>query len=313
MIRMDSVEHKLDANESIFFARELEVVESTLYEVRKKPLKFRQHIPVDNADDPGAETLTYEMFDQVGMAKIISDYADDLPTADVFATKQSVKVKSIGVGITYSSQELRAAALTGTPLAPKKTAAAKRASEEKLNSICWAGDSVNAIVGLLNNPNITEVAAAAGATSSNTVWSGKTTDEILYDIGVMVDTIRETTQGAFEGDTLLLPIAQYSIIAKKKYGTDSDKTILQHVLENSGYGINEIDWIPDLKNAFTSGTADGAFFFAKDPEVLEMKIPMELMPYPVQEKSLAYNIPMEARAAGVVVRYPIACMYFTGF
>ena len=88
MIRMDNgVKEKLDAitpNASVFFARELESIESRLYDFKKRELKYRELIPVSNRDSAGAETITYRMFDKVGMAQIIANWSDDLPRADVF-------------------------------------------------------------------------------------------------------------------------------------------------------------------------------------------------------------------------------------
>jgi hypothetical protein len=51
---------KLDADESIFFARELESVKSKTYDRLYPEYKALSLIPVSEEVDPGAETIKYE-------------------------------------------------------------------------------------------------------------------------------------------------------------------------------------------------------------------------------------------------------------
>ena len=73
----------LDANESAFFQRELEYVKSNTYDVKYPELKARRLFPLNPEVDPGATKITYQQYDQTGIAKIIANYADDLPRADI--------------------------------------------------------------------------------------------------------------------------------------------------------------------------------------------------------------------------------------
>ncbi len=100
----------LDAGESIFFARELEHIKSQEVEVEYPDLKARKLIPVSFEADPADETITYYMFDKVGMAKIIRDYSQDLPRVDVTGQKFSGEVRSLGASFGFSIQEIRAEA-----------------------------------------------------------------------------------------------------------------------------------------------------------------------------------------------------------
>ena len=52
--------------------------------------------PVTHEVPEGAETVTYYSYDKTGMAKIISNYATDLPRVDVKGEPTTVPVKSIG-------------------------------------------------------------------------------------------------------------------------------------------------------------------------------------------------------------------------
>jgi hypothetical protein len=309
-IRFDSVKHRFDANETLMLARELESVEATLYEWKEKELKYRMHIPVTNSDNPGAETITYRMITFVGMAKIVANYSHDLPRSDAFTKEYSQKVKTVATSFGYNTQELRAAAMANKPLDRIKADAARKSMRQKENSLAWTGDASHGIIGFLNNTNIPVIAAPAG--SSGTTWALKTPDEILQDVSLMTSTVRTQSKGIHNGNTLLLPIAQYTRITTLPRSANSDTVVADFILKNKAYGITEIDWLNELTNAFVSGTKDGAVLYEKSNEVLENRIPYEATPLPMQEKGLEYIINVEARNGGVVVRYPLACLFMTG-
>jgi len=265
---------------------------------------------LNNADNPGAENITYRMITMVGMAKIIANYSDDLPRSDAFTKEYSQKVKTVGTSFGFNTQEVRAAAMATKPLETLKASAARRAVREKENSIAWTGDDSHGIIGFLNNTNIPVVAAPAGA--GGTLWNTKTPDEMLEDVSTLVSTIRTQSKGIHSGDTLLLPITQYTLITTLPRSANSDTTVYKFILENDAYGIKQIDWLNELTNAFVSGTKDGMVLYEKDPEVLENRIPLEMVIHPMQEKGLEFLIPVEARNGGVVIRYPLACAFMTG-
>ena len=310
MIKFDSIKHRIDANETLFLARELESIEATLYEWLTPELKYRMLIPTSNEDSPGAETITYRMITMIGMAKIIANYSQDLPRADAITKEYSQKVKTIGTSFGYNTQEVRAATYANKPLEKIKADAARRAVREKENSIAWTGDSSHGIIGFLNNPNIPVQAAPAGV--GGTTWSLKTPDEIIEDVSLVVQTMRDTSKGIHSGDTLVLPIVQYTIATTLPRSANSDTTIAEFILKNKAYGIKQIEWLNELKDAFVGGTKDGAIFYEKNERVLQNRIPLEMITHPIQEKGLEYLIPIEARNGGVVVRYPLGCLFLTG-
>ena len=99
----------LDAGETLFFERELENRKAQTYDVIRAPLKAFELIPVSSTAGAGAESIVYEQYDATGVAKMIANYADDLPRADVKGKEFVAKVKSVGNSYGYSLQEIRAA------------------------------------------------------------------------------------------------------------------------------------------------------------------------------------------------------------
>lgn len=304
---------RMDAGESLFLERQLEAVESRIYEKKLRELKYRMLIPISNRDGPGARTITYYMYTKVGMAKVIANPTDDLPRSDVYATRHNQDVHVIGTSFAYSTQDLRRAMFANVPLEMFKVDAARRSIREKENTIAWSGDTSHSIVGLLGNVNISNVQAPLNAGATSREWGSKTADEILKDVLSMVTYVRTATFGVHQANTLLLPIDQYNKLAGTPRSTLSDRTLLKFITEeNNVYGLDTVDWLPSELDLTGTGATDQAFCYERDPEVLELRIPLEMTTNPPQFRNLEFVIPVEAENGGVVVRYPLACLKFYG-
>ena len=72
----------LDANEGVFYARELEHIKARTYDKKYPALTYRELIPISMEGGEGITSITYESYDRVGMAKLINAYAADLPRPD---------------------------------------------------------------------------------------------------------------------------------------------------------------------------------------------------------------------------------------
>ena len=57
-----------------------------LFEIDFARINARNIFPIDRSAGPAAETITYRQFTKTGLAKIISDYANDIPLARVTTT-----------------------------------------------------------------------------------------------------------------------------------------------------------------------------------------------------------------------------------
>lgn len=299
----------LDAAENIFFERELEQVRAKSYDVKYPALKARTLIPVNNETDPGAETVRYEQYDSVGVAKIIASYANDLPRADVVAKEFRAPIKSLGMSFGYSIQDIRAARMAGKPLETRKANAARKAVEEKIDAIAAFGDELTGLLGLLNQPNVGNFAVPAGE-KGGTEWANKTPDEILKDMNGITNGIVVDTHGVEEPDTLLLPLDQYGIIATTPRSPNSDTTILEFFLKSNPHIRNVEPW-HKLAGAGAGGT-DRMVCYRRDPDALELNIPQEFEQFPPQAKGLEFEIPCHARTGGVLMFYPLSASYGDG-
>ena len=298
----------LDSAETMFFQRELEQVKAKSYDVLKVPLKAFELIPVDSTTAPGAATVTYEQYDSTGIAKIISNYADDLPTADVKGKEFTSMIKSIGSSYVYSKNDIRAAQFAGKPLNQRKANAAVEAHRQLMNKLAFFGDAEYGIQGLLTNSNIPSAPVVAGA-AATLAWAKKTPDEILKDLNSAVSDMLDLTKGVEVPNTIVMPIAQYNHIATTARSANSDTTILEFFKGNNP-GI-EVMWATELKGAFAGGT-DGFIVYNRNPDKLWMEIPMMVEMSPAQEKGLSYMVPCESKFGGVIVPYPLSVSFRRG-
>ena len=293
---------RLDANETAFTARQLEHVKARSFDVMYEALKSKDLIPIDTSIPDFAESVTYEQYDAVGMAKIISTDADDLPSVDVFKADFTLKVKSIGASYSYTIQDLRAASAPGArPLNSARAAAASRAVAQKLDDLMAVGDSIHGYEGALNNSNVNIVPATGN-------WSGLTSLQILADLDTMVNTVREQSGELFEVDTICLPGDQYDLVMSKPMSVDNTVTVGSTFKGRTG--VNLVRW--SKCDGAGAGAVDRAWAYLKSDEVFQANLPIAFESLPPQARNLRFVTNVHSRFGGVEVHYPVAMCYMDG-
>lgn len=303
----------MDADGAFFFQRQLEHIKARSYDVRYAELKARMLFPVSNEGGPGVTSITYRTYDQAGAAKIINAYADDLPRADVAGKETTIPVRSVGISYGYNLDEIQSSQLTGASLDQRRANAARRSNEQVVNDVAFFGDASSGLPGLFSNPNIPT--GAVVNPGSGTEWVNKTPDEILFDINDLFADIFETTKMVEQGNTLLLPAAQWSYIMSTPRASNSDTTIAQYVAANSPYLTSIDDIIPVNECAAANNpelTADAMVAYDRNPDKLQLEIPVELEMLPVQQKNLEFVVPGRSRLAGLNIYYPLSLAIATG-
>jgi hypothetical protein len=298
-----------DAGESAFFLRELEHIKAKSYDTKQKQLKATMLIPVSSEADPGAETITYKRYTEVGSAAIVSDYAENSPRVDIYGVEFSSKIYTVSNSFGYSRQEIRRSKLTGKGLDARRAAAAKRAFDEKVNTIALSGDTAHNISGLIGYPGITLYSVPNGAAGTAT-WITKNPDEIIKDIKGIISAITSTTNGIEVPDTIIMPYAQYLDIATRRVTDGDSKTVLSYIKDNFPM-IKNIEWLTELYQA-GAGSLDMFMAYSKNPDTLTLEIPMNYTQLPPQVKGLGFEVMTEGRIGGVVVYYPLALAYGIG-
>lgn len=300
----------LDADETAFFSRELEYIKRQSYDTLYKDLKAFKLFPISMEADAGAQTITYRKYTKIGFAKVISDYADDPGRADVYGEETTVKIKRIGSSFGYDRDEIRASRLTGKQLDRKRADSAKMAIDQKLNSLAFSGDSTYNISGFINYSGITSYTVPADGTGTTKTWSTKTPDQIVRDLGGLVDAAVVASNGVEIPDTILLPLASYTYIANTRMTDGDSKTILKFFLDNNPF-ITSIEWVTELNTAGASSTKR-MMAYKKDPMKITFELPLAFEQLSPQQKGYGFEVLCEAKTAGIIVYYPVSVVYGDG-
>ncbi len=303
---------------SAFFARELDYVKAQSYDVEYPEFTALSLFPMSSEVDPGAMTVTYYSYDKIGLAKIISNYATDLPRADIKGKPTTATIKSIGDSYGYSIQEMRSSRMAGKSLDVRKAEAARYQIDYLTNKIAWAGDEEHGLQGVLSKGNDVPLYVLQNGASGKTDWASKTADEILADITGMFKQMATTTKKVEKANTLALPADAYIELQNKRI-PDTATTVLKYIQDN----------IPELENIVSCPELDAdsidtnpyadvtngqgvALLFKNDPRKLSIENPMPFIQYPLQTEGLEVVVPCEARTAGVIIYYPMSLLIAVG-
>ena len=300
---------RFDANESMFFARQLEAIKAQTYDVKRANLNALQLMPVSTDVPEGATTITYRQYDTVGMAKVIANYANDLPRADVTGKEFTSNIRSIGNAFGYNTQEIRSAIFAGVNLPARKAMAATRAHQEKINALAFTGDADHGLPGLISNTNVPEVTLLADGTGSSKTFASKTADKIVRDVNSLINKIISQSKGVHRATEVWMPVEQYALIATTQNSTASDTTILQFLQQvHPGVTFRQV---VELDGAGASG-ADRMYAIENSRDNWAIEIPMMMKMYSPQQKGLEFEVPVESRFGGVIIEYPLALVFCDG-
>lgn len=307
----------LDDATSAFFSRELDVVKAKTVDIRYPALKGLSIVPPSYDTPAGAQTVTYQSYDMVGVAKFISNYADDLPLSDIKGREYTVRVRSIGQAYQYSIDDIQAAQLAGKPLDQKRAAAARKANDVLVNKTIFFGSAEHNMFGLLNHPNVTKAQAAASGTGSARTWASKTPDLILADLNTAYSNARKLVKDTEVLDTLLLPIDGHALISTTARSSTSDTTILEFWLK-SHPDVKRVEVLNELTDLAIDPATGGAgpvnafVIMCSDPDCLQVEIPQVFTQYAPQERNLAFVVPCLSKIAGVNIYKPLTVNIISG-
>lgn len=306
----------LDAQENRFFRDELRFIIPEMVAFLHPDVTAREALPVDTRAGPGAQNIEFRQVTQTGRAKIISDYADDIPRTNVFAEAFTSKVRSLACQATWNLQEIRAAVLANSKganvqLDREETEGAREAILRLENDLAWNGSTKHGLIGLLNAPTI-PVAAAPDGASTNPEWDTKTAQEIVDDLNLLVNQIVENSNQVERPDTILLPVDQYHIAVNKNMGVGTDTTALQYFVNNSPYisSMDNVIPINELKGAGASGQ-DIMIAYRKDASKVQMSVPFDIESFAPEIHGMTTTVMYHSRFGDVQVKKPISLNIIT--
>lgn len=290
-------------DDGIWLSRELETIESRVFEKKYADIVYPQLLPVDTTTvDNASDTYTYRMVDRVGKFRVIQDRAKDLPRVDVFRKETTMKVVSIAASYGYTVQETRAARRQGYGLQEQRVQAVRRAYEEKVQDVGLFGDSTVGIEGFFNNSNVDKLNV-----TQTWISTTATPDEQLKLLNTAVTHIVKGTNMVERPNTIAMAYEDFNVLSTTPRSATSDTTVLQYFLENDPY-ISQIIPLNEL-DEFGGANKNRMVLYNRDPEKLRLHIPQALEFFPPERTKLEYEVASHARVMGTTIYYPKSVLY----
>lgn len=295
-----------DAAASVFFARELENIEAQTYMVEFPEFKMTQLIPVTSEAGAGAESHTYYMFEGVGVAQLIKNYATDFRRVDVKGQKFTLNFENFGESYGYNFQEIENAKMAKRPLDRMKAETAREVSEQKIEDVMAFGQAEVGIKGFFNHPNLTEVVLPANSTSTDNDWRLKTAVQIIEDLNTIIRTPYNATKGREKVDSVVLSNDLYTLIADKPVGDNVDKTILDFMKTKH----SEISWMDHhFLDEFEGASVDRVVAYSRNPRKLKFHLPVRFKQLEPFWNGAEYKINSYCRMGGLQFIRPLSACY----
>jgi hypothetical protein len=283
-----------------------------VYEQRFEELKSQVLLPVSSDTDRGAESIAWEIMEEVGEAQLASaGNVDDIPLVETASRKDSKLVYNVVSGYKYDINDLWAASFSGKPLNDRRARTCRRAIERRIDQVGATGIPNTPTDGLVNGDSNANVPTVANDTGN---WenSGRTFTEIMQDFAKLVRTVTTNTSDIFRPNTAVLPTSVFIHLASKPLSNDNSMTVLDALRQAAqGLGITTIESWNELETA-GSGSTHRMIAYHRDSEVLEYDIPLDFFQLPEQRKGIGWEVPCLARVAGVTWHHPNAAGYMDG-
>ena len=318
----------LDANETVFFARELEYVKKRSYDVVYPEYKADFFAPVSNEANTGDDKITYDQFDSIGQATVINDEATDYKNVEIQKKQFSANVVTIGASISWSIQDIRrwaAAARTGLTssgrsFSQRKIDAVTKVIKQKEEDIVAQGDTVSGLSGFYNNTHIHTVEFAKDGKKSTendtSLWKYKTVNQITRDFNALVTAPQTRSRSTWVANTVIMDSEHYALLSTMRLGDNTNVTVLDFLLRahrNNNLQVYAYDRV-NLGAASPSGGdpsvgTGGTRFMAyyRNPVVLTQEIPQPIEVLPPERERGSFVTIVRERHAGILLYYPLAC------
>ena len=276
---------------SLFFARQLEHIMTKLFWKVYPEYKATKLLDVNSEAGPGAQTITFRMYDRAGSFGLISNYANDLPRTSVKASEHITAIKSFGGSYGYNLDEIRAAKFANVPLEMMEATACRDSYEQMVNKIGFlarANDpTYGGLVGLVYQPNAIIARPAYGLWTTTNAGNATYMYQDLINAVALQGTLTNTVEMP---DTLLLPFAEYVTITTTPYtlpvsggggGTVAGFTTVADYFLAHNPSVRNIEYVVDLAavcprpstpSDMTTST-DVAVFYKRSADKLQYHIP----------------------------------------
>lgn len=221
-----------------FLQKQLEKVDSKILEPLSSTL-WPRDMPVKTGggfvESVSTVNVTYATTGN-GDAGLIFNEANDIPTMQAEYGKDITPVFNWANSMVISYIDKKKFEGVALNLEEALNKGIHKAYDRFCDDNVFLGFAKVGTTGLINNPNITRVAAAPHTENgSDTTWAEKDADDILADINDALVAVWAANDMADDGlpNHILIPPQQFGSIVTRKVGVTGDKSILTYILENN--------------------------------------------------------------------------------
>jgi len=294
---------RLNATGVLLLARQLEELDSKLYEVKFPGMIATEVVPHKTGIDPGAENYTYQSMDLSGRPRRASAQSTDSPDITVAGASDTQGLFSYHASISWTVQELRRFTMAGFGIDTVKTNGARKVFALNQEQIICTGDSEVGMTGIANNASVSLVTPITGS------WATPATaDQVYADVAKLINAVFSGSKGIHTPNQVLFPPTLWVIIKTLRF-SNTGITVLRFLRKEHP----EIDFRP-WPYLETAGAASVPRILCGEvsPENAEALAPVVFESFAPQIVGTTYKVPLHQRFGGVVVRYPGAYRYMDG-
>ena len=280
-----------------------------VYETKYPHLSARDMFPVSPEGGEGYDSVTYEIWDQKGIAEFVAAYAGDIPRADVSSRSVTSPIKRMALAFGMTIDEIKKAKLTNTPLSTRKADAVHKGHEETLNTTAFYGNAALNLQGLFSHPSIQN--GAAPTLDWDDSVTPATVDEILACFAAGIEHVRTATNGCEIVNAIRVPASLFAYLALRRM-SDTDSTTLLGWLKPqlSALGVTKIEAYNEgdtctMLAGSTVSTRKVITYYNDTPETLELFVPEDLNFLEPQKDGLEEVTIGTMTTGGLVVYAPL--------
>ena len=301
----------LDEAANVLFSRSLEAELPDLVRTETAPTSVRELFPVNSGFSPTAETISWKQVTAVGAAKIITDYATDIPIVNLFAERKSTQVRTIGAATSFNIMELQQSAEPGNvSLVSEGPVTARDAILLQENALAYNGSAADSMVGLFSGTAVTGIAI----TASNGVWSAATGVVIFAELAALVSSVHEDSKTVHSITRVLMSPANLRIMRNTDYNATNGDSVFTRFKES--YPEVTIIAVQEMVGAGAKGgmggSDDAVFAYNPDPSEIQLALPMAIAQRPPVEGHFTIETAYWSRTGGFIIRKPLAMKFLEG-
>ncbi|SHL42167.1 hypothetical protein SAMN05720470_10839 [Fibrobacter sp. UWOV1] len=285
------------------------VIAKETYGLDREALHATEFVPMQTGVAPFAGSFSYKVISDVGMAKFVADYADDLPPVGRFLKIESAGIRTLAISYAYSNVELEQYLTAGIDVSRDDAISARHYIDKKVDEVILIGDADQGLTGLFNNENVTVVASPNNAAGTSTKIKNKDLSEIVKTVQTMVDGAYALNKGTIVLDSIIWDHEAYAYLSTTPVSAQNSTSILNYLKEIfREQGI--VNWNESRKLDEIGGGR--AVLYKKAPTIVSYILPIPFKQEEAQAHALHYKVPCYARVGGTIIKNIKGIIYCDG-